>query len=101
MPTTKSKDPEIEIKAKWSGADKWMKWGKNSCKDCSCNHCKGHKNSTSNGGGLYFVGFIGALVYFMQAAVGFGAVVTGILKAIVWPAYIVYKLLEGFYGVVA
>lgn len=51
-------------------------------------------------GALYFVGFIGALVYFMQAADGFGAVITGFLKAMVWPAYVVYKLLESFYGVV-
>lgn len=47
---------------------------------------------------LYFVGFIGSLVYWMQAAIGFGAVVTGVLKSLVWPAYIVYKLLESFYG---
>lgn len=87
MPTTK--DPEIEIKAKWSGAEKWKKWDKKT------------KGSSGGSGALYFVGFIGALVYFMQAAVGFGAVVTGILKAMVWPAYVVYKLLEGFYGTVS
>jgi hypothetical protein len=51
-------------------------------------------------GALYFVGSIGALIYFMQAANGFGAVITGFLKAMVWPAYVVYKLLESFYGVV-
>ena len=62
---------------------------------------KKKKGSSSEGGGsmLYFIGFIGSLVYWMQAAVGFGAVVTGFLKALVWPAYIVYKLLESFYGV--
>lgn len=54
----------------------------------------------ASSGSIYFVGFVGALVYWMQAAVGFGAVVTGLLKALVWPAYIVYKLLESFYGVV-
>lgn len=61
------------------------------------------KSQAANQGGngaLYFVGFVGALVYNMQAAAGFGAVITGILKALVWPAYIVYKLLESFYGVV-
>lgn len=56
------------------------------------------KSSEGSKGALYGLGFVGALVYFMQAASGFGAVVTGILKALVWPAYIVYKLLEGFYG---
>lgn len=55
----------------------------------------------SGGGGVIFcIGLIGSLVYWMQAAVGFGAVVTGFLKSLVWPAYIVYKLLESFYGVV-
>ena len=88
----KSKEPKIEINAKIDGMD--------SCKQmCKTNNKYG---GTSHGtaGALYFVGFIGALVYWMQAAVGFGAVVTGILKALVWPAYIVYKLLESFYGVV-
>lgn len=58
------------------------------------------KTSEGSGGALYGLGFIGALIYFMQAASGFGAVITGIVKALVWPAYIVYKLLESFYGMV-
>lgn len=60
-----------------------------------------NKNKSSSGGGFYCLGFIGALVYYMQAAVGFGAVVTGILKSFIWPATLVYKLLEQFYGVVS
>lgn len=88
----KSKDPELEFNAKWSGPEFWKDWGKG----------KKHEKmkNKDNGGMLYFTGFVGALVYNMQAAVGFGAVVTGLLKAMIWPAYIVYKLLEGFYGVV-
>lgn len=58
------------------------------------------KSSDGGGGALYGVGFVGALIYFMKAAAGFGAVVTGFLKALVWPAYVVYKLLESFYGIV-
>ena len=88
------KDPEIEIKAKFSGAEDW-----NDCYQGSCNNKK-IKTEHGTSGALYFVGFIGSLVYWMQAAVGFGAVVTGFLKACVWPAYIVYKLLESFYGIV-
>ena len=57
-------------------------------------------SSRNSSEALYFIGFVGALVYWMQAAVGFGAVVTGLLKACVWPAYIVYELLESFYSVV-
>ncbi|MGA2130238.1 MAG: hypothetical protein ABSG05_01315 [Candidatus Pacearchaeota archaeon] len=45
------------------------------------------------GGGAYFLGFIGALIYYLQTATGFGNVVLAILKAIVWPAFLVYHLL--------
>jgi hypothetical protein len=37
--------------------------------------------------------FIGALVYFLQHASSFWMGVLGILKAIVWPALVVYNLL--------
>lgn len=87
----KSKDPEIQIKAKMSGAENWKKWGTMKSSD---------KSSHGSGGALYFVGFIGSLVYWTQAAIGFMAVVTGFLKSMVWPAYIIYKLLENFYGIV-
>jgi hypothetical protein len=43
--------------------------------------------------GAYGLGFIGAVVYFIQTATSFGDGVLGILKAIVWPAFLVYKLL--------
>lgn len=58
------------------------------------------KASGGSNGTLYGLGFIGALVYFMQAASSFTSVITGFLKALVWPAYIIYKLLENFYGTV-
>jgi hypothetical protein len=56
--------------------------------------------SSSENGAIYGLGAIGSLIYWMQAASGFGAVITGIFKAMIWPAYVVYKLLESFYGVV-
>ncbi|ULQ51978.1 hypothetical protein [Flavihumibacter fluvii] len=43
---------------------------------------------------VYGVGMIGALIYFIQHATGFWMGVLGILKALVWPAFIVYKVLE-------
>ena len=88
-----TKEPELEVHAKLKNAGDTKEW-KKSWTD------KDKKKSNSEGGGSmrYFIGFIGALVYWIQAAAGFGAVITGILKALVWPAYIVYKLLEGFYG---
>ncbi len=44
-------------------------------------------------GALYFVGFIGAAVYYIGNAATFGAGVIGFLKAIVWPAFLVHALL--------
>jgi hypothetical protein len=46
------------------------------------------------GGGIYFLGFIGAAVYYIQNATGFWNGVVGFLKALVWPAFLVYKLLH-------
>lgn len=43
---------------------------------------------------VYGLGFIGALVYFIQHATTFGMGVLGFLKAIVWPALVIYKVLE-------
>lgn len=86
----KSKETELEITAKLNGVEDWKEWCKSNGKKTQA--------AGGSGGALYFVGFIGAIVYWMQTAVGFGAVVTGILKAGVWPAYVVYKLLQSFYG---
>lgn len=43
---------------------------------------------------VYGMGLIGAAVYFIGQASSFGAGVVGLLKAFVWPAFVVYKLLE-------
>ena len=44
--------------------------------------------------GTYGLGMIGAAVYYIQHAVSFGDGVLGILKALIWPALLVYNLLE-------
>ncbi|MBN1455000.1 MAG: hypothetical protein JW945_01935 [Methanomicrobia archaeon] len=55
---------------------------------------KEHKMPGCNpGGAFYFLGFIGAAVYFIGAATTFWMGVLGFLKAIVWPAFLVYGLL--------
>lgn len=51
------------------------------------------KNNGAIGGGVYGLAFIGALVYFLQHAASFWNGVLGILKAIVWPALLIYHLL--------
>ncbi len=50
------------------------------------------KKYGNSGGGAYFLGFIGAFIYFMQQAVTFGDGVIGFFKALVWPALLVYHL---------
>ncbi|HTZ42014.1 MAG TPA: hypothetical protein VMC07_02295 [Candidatus Omnitrophota bacterium] len=49
-------------------------------------HCHRHCGSC---GGVYFLGFIGALIFYLQAGEG----LLGVLKALVWPVFIVMKLL--------
>ncbi|MBK7441715.1 MAG: hypothetical protein IPL12_04930 [Bacteroidetes bacterium] len=43
---------------------------------------------------VYGIGLIGALIYFIANATSFWMGVLGILKALVWPAFLVYKLFE-------
>ncbi|GEM_PF-1254321 len=57
----------------------WPKWG---------------KKSGGNGSAVYGLGFIGALVYYLGHAASFQAGILGILKAVVWPAFFVYKAIE-------
>jgi len=49
------------------------------------------------GSAVYGMGLIGALVFYIQQADSFGMGVLGVLKAIVWPAMLVYKLLAMLY----
>jgi hypothetical protein len=44
--------------------------------------------------GLYGLGFVGALIYYLQHATTLGAGIIGFFKAMVWPAFLIYKLLE-------
>jgi hypothetical protein len=50
------------------------------------------------GGGLYLLGLIGSMVYYVQASTGFWSGVGGVLKALVWPAFVVYDLLKFING---
>jgi hypothetical protein len=54
------------------------------------------KRVTGGGaGGLWFLGFIGALVYYIHTHSGtFWLVVLAFMKAIVWPAFVVYHILQ-------
>jgi len=57
------------------------------------------KNEIQKGGtsgALYGMGLIGAAVYFISHATGFWMGVLGFLKAIVWPAILVYQAFKHF-----
>lgn len=55
------------------------------------------KSNAATGGGFYFLGFIGAAVFYIGQATTFGMGVLGFLKALVWPALLVYRALEALY----
>lgn len=50
----------------------------------------------NQGGGnaVYCLGLFGAVVYYIQQASGFWEGIVGILKALVWPAFLIYELLK-------
>jgi hypothetical protein len=43
-----------------------------------------------------FLSFIGAAVYFVNQVDGFWNIIGALLKAIVWPAILVYNVLQSF-----
>jgi hypothetical protein len=59
---------------------------------CGCGCGKWHKSCIC--GGVYGLGFIGALIYYISTATGFWVGVLGVLKAIVWPAMLIYHALK-------
>jgi len=43
---------------------------------------------------VYGLGFLGAAIYFVWNAASFWGGVVGVLKAIVWPAFLAYELFK-------
>lgn len=58
--------------------------------------CCGKKKHYKKGpsGALYFLGFIGAAIYYIGLATSFGMGVVGFLKALVRPVFLVHGLLK-------
>jgi len=61
---------------------------------CSKGKCMPYSAKGQFGGGIYGLAFIGALIYFLQNATTFWMGVLGVLKAMVWPAMLVYNALK-------
>lgn len=58
----------------------------------------GRGPGAGGGDAVFGLGLIGAIVYFWQQADGFWEHVLGILKALVWPAFLVYEAFQSLYG---
>jgi hypothetical protein len=56
--------------------------------------CKHSIHNACNGGAIYGLGFIGAIIYYISTATGFWNGVLGVLKAIVWPVFLVYSTMK-------
>jgi hypothetical protein len=55
---------------------------------------KSRINGNGVSGGVYGLAFIGALVYYIQHAATLWMGVIGFIKALFWPAVLIYKILE-------
>ena len=83
-------EKKIEAEAESAAAkleakiDKWAErdWGKKDVK------------VKAGGGAIYFVGFVGAAIYYVSHATDFWMGVLGLLKSMVWPAFLVYEALN-------
>jgi len=54
---------------------------------------KDRAQQNASSGAVYGLGLVGAAIYFISNATGFWAGVIGFLKALVWPAFLVYEAL--------
>lgn len=54
----------------------------------------GYKKNAGSGSAIYGLAFLGALFYFIQHAATFWMGVLGFIKALFWPAVLIYKMLE-------
>lgn len=68
---------------------------KNDIRAESCPPQKWHRHYHGGGGvggAIYCFGVIGVAVYYIQQVSGFWPIVLAILKAIVWPAFLLYHV---------
>ena len=56
--------------------------------------CRNMNKNNASSGAVYGLGFIGAAIYYISGATTFWLGVLGFLKAIVWPAFLVWEALK-------
>jgi hypothetical protein len=75
--------------------EQFIKKGAKKLEELECNNKKGVKKHVGSGGScIWFLGFVGSAVYYIQQASSFGSIVVGLLKALFWPAFLAYNLLK-------
>jgi hypothetical protein len=57
-------------------------------------HSRKPRSAAGLSGGVYGLAFLGAVIYYFGHVTTFWEGVLGFLKALVWPAVLIYKLLE-------
>ncbi len=57
-------------------------------------YCNPKGGYSDCGGFAYVLGFIGAAIYYVSTASGFWNILLAILKALVWPVFLVFELLR-------
>ena len=80
MTTDKEKEIEEKIEKKFEG---WC-----------CGDKKITATQSGSAGAVWCLGFIGAAIYYIQNATDFWNGFVGVLKALVWPAFLIYEALK-------
>lgn len=64
-------------------------------RDCEANYYSMKNNwHRQSSGAIYGLGFVGAAIYYISTATTFLMGLTGIFKALVWPAFLIYNALK-------
>ncbi len=76
--------------------EKKVKAAVKACCEEDWSDCKDWKSKCGSGCGgcAYFLGFLGAAIYYISQATGFWHGVLGFLKAIIWPLFLVLDVLK-------
>lgn len=51
-------------------------------------------NVAAPAGGMYFLGFLGSAVHFIEMSDGIWEIAVALLKAAVWPAFLINKVFD-------
>jgi len=88
------KDQEFQKKVEEAVEKEIGKCVKDAFEGCCSKPGKNTATQSGAGGAVWFLGFIGAVVYYIKYAAGFWEGVLGFLKALVWPAFLVYEAMK-------